>query len=207
MSLWKIAWRSIQQRSLASFLTSLSMALGVMLVVAVLVVNGVVYEAFTRNPSMGFHMVVGAKGGDYQLVLNTVYHLSRPVENIPYSYYRKFTSDPCSAYELAAAEAPLAEAAGKPPTSFAALAAMTDKERAAKTAELQTAVLAQLAELPAAAGLPADEQAELAETAAKAAPLGTKVGPSKNSSARVRRPWPHCGPRNGRRPISPATKS
>ena len=35
MSLWKIAWRSIQQRSLASLLTAISMALGVMLVVAV----------------------------------------------------------------------------------------------------------------------------------------------------------------------------
>ena len=39
MTLTKIAWRSIQQRSLASFLTALSMALGVALVVAVLVVG------------------------------------------------------------------------------------------------------------------------------------------------------------------------
>ena len=36
MNSFQIAWRSIQQRGLASFLTTLSMALGVMLVVAVL---------------------------------------------------------------------------------------------------------------------------------------------------------------------------
>ena len=35
MSLWKIAWRSMQQRALASWLTGLSMALGVALVVAI----------------------------------------------------------------------------------------------------------------------------------------------------------------------------
>ena len=38
MSLWKIAWRSMQQRGLASSLTALSMGLGVALVVAVLVI-------------------------------------------------------------------------------------------------------------------------------------------------------------------------
>ena len=46
MTLWKIAWRSIQQRSLASFLTGMSMALGVSLVVAVLVIGEVVEKSF-----------------------------------------------------------------------------------------------------------------------------------------------------------------
>ncbi len=49
MCLWKIAWRSIQQRSLASLLTAISMALGVMLVVAVLVIHSVVQQAFHRG--------------------------------------------------------------------------------------------------------------------------------------------------------------
>ena len=48
MPLWKIAWRSIQRRSLASVLTMLSMALGVMLVVGVLLIVGVVDESFRR---------------------------------------------------------------------------------------------------------------------------------------------------------------
>jgi len=90
MSLWKIAWRSIQRRALASTLTSLSMALGVMLVVAVLLVHGVVAESFRNNSGLGYNMIVGAKGGRLQLVLNTVFYLSSPVENIPYSYYQEF---------------------------------------------------------------------------------------------------------------------
>ncbi|MCC7085217.1 MAG: ABC transporter permease [Pirellulales bacterium] len=90
MSLWKIAWRSIQQRSLASSLTGFSMALGVALVVAVLVMSGVIKQSFQSGPGLGYNMIVGAKGGSLQLVLNTVYHLSRPVENVPYWYYLEF---------------------------------------------------------------------------------------------------------------------
>lgn len=90
MSLWKIAWRSIQQRGLASALTSLSMALGVMLVVAVLLIMGIVSDSFRNNSSLGYNMIVGAKGGRLQLVLNTVYYLSSPVENIPYTFYEQF---------------------------------------------------------------------------------------------------------------------
>lgn len=89
MSLWKIAWRSIQQRSLASTLTGLSMALGVALVVAVLVIYGVVQASFNQA-AQGYDLIVGAKGGKLQLVLNTVFHLSQPIENIPWSYYKQF---------------------------------------------------------------------------------------------------------------------
>ena len=90
MSLFKIAWRSIQQRYVASLLTTITMALGVMLVVAVLLAMGVVGEFFRTNSSLGYNMIVGAKGGKLQLVLNTVYYLSSPVENVPYSFYEEF---------------------------------------------------------------------------------------------------------------------
>jgi putative ABC transport system permease protein len=86
MSLWKVAWRSIRQRALVSTLTVLSMGLGVALVVAVLVVYGVVYQSFHRGGE-GYDLIVGAKGGREQLVLNTVFYLSQPVGNIPYSLY------------------------------------------------------------------------------------------------------------------------
>jgi putative ABC transport system permease protein len=98
MSLWKIAWRSIQQRALASTLTSVSMGLGVALVVAVLVVHAAVTESFRHGAGLGYDMIVGAKGGKLQLVLNTVYYLSSPVENIPYSYYKEFTAGKFKSY-------------------------------------------------------------------------------------------------------------
>ena len=88
MSLWKIAWRSIQQRALASWLTGLSMALGVALVVIVLVVHGLVSRTFT-DAAQGYHLIVGKKGSSTQLVLNTVFHMQRPIENLPWSYYKQ----------------------------------------------------------------------------------------------------------------------
>src|SRR5688572_15301922 len=90
MSLFYIAWRSILQRGLASLLTSISMALGVLLVVVVLTIHGVVSDSFRNNSSLGYNMIVGAKGGKLQLTLNTVFYLSQPVENIPYDYYLEF---------------------------------------------------------------------------------------------------------------------
>ncbi len=87
MSLWKVAWRSIRQRSLVSTLTVVSMGLGVALVVAVLVVYGVVEQSFHRGGE-GYDLIVGAKGGKEQLVLNTVFYLSQPVGNIPYTLLR-----------------------------------------------------------------------------------------------------------------------
>jgi putative ABC transport system permease protein len=90
MSLWKVAWRSIQQRFLVSLLTILSMGLGVALVVAVLVVYSVVEQSF-HHGGEGYDLIVGAKGGKEQLVLNTVFYLSQPVGNIPYSFYEELT--------------------------------------------------------------------------------------------------------------------
>ncbi len=90
MNVFKIAWRSIQYRGLGSFLTILSMALGVMLVVAVLTVYGLVNEFFRNNSSFGYNILVGARGSSMQLVMNSVFYLSRPVETMPYEYYLGF---------------------------------------------------------------------------------------------------------------------
>ncbi len=92
MSLWKIAWRSIQQRALASTLTAVSMALGVTLVISVLVIHAVIDASFREN-AQGYDMIVGGKGGALQLVLNTVYYLSKPTQNLPYRFYKEFTEN------------------------------------------------------------------------------------------------------------------
>jgi len=93
MSLWMIAWRSIQRRWVASLLTAISMALGVGLVVSVLLIMGVVQESFRNNTSLGYNLIVGAAtGGRLQLVMNTVYYLSQPIGNINYDVYQDFLS-------------------------------------------------------------------------------------------------------------------
>ena len=89
MPFWKIAWRNMAQRWLASALTATSMALGVAVMIAVIVIYGVTVRQFEQN-AQGYHLIVGGKGGALQLVLSTVYHIGRPLYPIPYSYYQKF---------------------------------------------------------------------------------------------------------------------
>jgi putative ABC transport system permease protein len=71
MNVFKIAWRSIQHRGLGSLLTIISMALGVMTVVAVLTIHGVVSRSFKSNSSFGYNVIIGSRGGSMQLTLNT----------------------------------------------------------------------------------------------------------------------------------------
>ncbi len=98
MSFWKIAWRNIEQRALASSLTGLSMALGVALMILVIVIHDVTVEQF-ENDAEGYNLIVGgSKGGDLQLVMTTVFHLGKPLYPIPWSYYKKFTDGEFAPY-------------------------------------------------------------------------------------------------------------
>jgi putative ABC transport system permease protein len=98
MSFWKIAWRNMRQRALASSLTGLSMALGVMLMILVIVFHDVTVDQFS-NDAQGYHLIVGgSKGGEFQLVMTTVFHLGRPLYPIPYSYFKKFTEGDFAPY-------------------------------------------------------------------------------------------------------------
>ena len=92
VNLATIAWKSIRQRGLASSLTALSVALGVMLMVAVLVIFGILQSTFNQR-SINYDLIVGAKGDPLQLVLSTVYHISPPIENLPYQYYLDWKKD------------------------------------------------------------------------------------------------------------------
>ncbi|MEX0701151.1 MAG: FtsX-like permease family protein [Planctomycetales bacterium] len=93
MNLARIAIKSIRQRALASSLTALSVALGVMLMVAVLVIFGVVQRTFSQR-SFGYEIVIGPKGSDLQLVLSTIYRLTPAIDTLPYKYYLEIEKDP-----------------------------------------------------------------------------------------------------------------
>ncbi|MEZ6034480.1 MAG: FtsX-like permease family protein [Planctomycetaceae bacterium] len=93
MNLFNIAWKSLKQRRLASGLTALNIALGVMLMVLVLVIFGAVDSAFTQR-SIAYDLIVGPKGSDLQLVLSAVYRMQPPIENLPYLYLEQLRKDP-----------------------------------------------------------------------------------------------------------------
>lgn len=90
MNLLAIAYKSLRQRWLASFLTGLSVALGVALIVTVMVLNGAVSKQFTQTGS-GYDLVIGPKGSDTQLVLSSIYYMDRPIENLPWRFYKDLT--------------------------------------------------------------------------------------------------------------------
>ncbi len=91
MNLFLIVLRNFQYRRLASFLTLLSMALGVTLVVLVLAVSGLIQESFTRNTSVGYNLVIGPKGSPLQLTMSSVLYVGQPISStLPYSYYLEY---------------------------------------------------------------------------------------------------------------------
>jgi putative ABC transport system permease protein len=88
-----IVRRSLRQHALSTFVTLFSVALASGLVMAVFSVNEQTYDAFTGGP-VGFDAVLGARGSQLQLVLNTVFHLETSPGNIPWELYTTIQKDP-----------------------------------------------------------------------------------------------------------------
>lgn len=93
MNLITIAFKNMKQRWLPSSLTSLSVALGVSLMIAVLILNNVVTQMFQQTGS-GYDLVVGPPGSATQLILSTIYRIESPIENLPYRYFQEWEQDP-----------------------------------------------------------------------------------------------------------------
>ncbi|MGI8905779.1 MAG: ABC transporter permease [Candidatus Sumerlaeaceae bacterium] len=85
--------RSLRQHLLSTIITVLSVALAAGLVMSVFVINAQTRAAFTGGP-IGFDAVLGARGSQLQLVLNSVFHLETSPGNIPWSLYTAVKKDP-----------------------------------------------------------------------------------------------------------------
>jgi putative ABC transport system permease protein len=93
MTLTRIILNNAKQRLLSTILTSLSVAVGVALIFAILAIKFGSQERLQLGHS-GFDLIVGAKGSPLQLTLNVVYNLDTSPGNIPYSLYEKLAKDP-----------------------------------------------------------------------------------------------------------------
>ena len=98
ISLFFIVRRSLRQHALSTLITTLSIALGTGLVMAVIGIKSQSVAAFTGG-RIGFDAVLGARGSPLQLVLNTVFHLETSPGNIPWAMYQTMRDD--SRVELA----------------------------------------------------------------------------------------------------------
>lgn len=88
-----IVRRSLRQHALATAVTAFAVALASGLVMAVFAINRQTYDAFTGG-NAGFDAVLGARGSQLQLVLNTVFHLETSPGNIPWKLYQSIKQDP-----------------------------------------------------------------------------------------------------------------
>src|SRR5258706_9589997 len=88
-----IVRRSLSQHALSTTITLISVALASGLVMAVFCVNDQTYDAFPGGP-VGFDAVLGARGSQLQLVLNTVFHLETSPGNIPWELFTTIKKDP-----------------------------------------------------------------------------------------------------------------
>jgi putative ABC transport system permease protein len=91
--LMMIVRRSLRQHLLSTIITVVSVGLAAGLTMAVFAIKQQTYDAFTGGPA-GFDAVLGARGSQLQLVLNTVFHLETSPGNIPWSMYKAIEQDP-----------------------------------------------------------------------------------------------------------------
>lgn len=85
--------RGLAQHKLSSSITAGSLALACGLVMAVFALREQSYAAFTGG-STAFDAVLGARGSQLQLVLNTVFHLETSPGNLPWSLVQAIERDP-----------------------------------------------------------------------------------------------------------------
>jgi len=88
-----IVYKSLRQYALSTMIASFSVALAAGLLMTVFVIKTQTYNAFTGG-AFGFDAVLGARGSQLQLVLNTVFHLETSPGNIPWTLYQAIKSDP-----------------------------------------------------------------------------------------------------------------
>src|SRR3954470_9609003 len=87
MNLFQLVLKQMRQRSLSTWLTLLSVLLGVGLAVAIMILRRESQNLFAQS-DFGYDILIGPpKGSPLQLTLNTVYHMDVSPGVIPYQIY------------------------------------------------------------------------------------------------------------------------
>lgn len=95
MNFFQLILKQMRQRSLSSWLTILSVMLGVALATAVIQARRGGEKLFGQS-DFGYDLIVGAKGSKLQLVLNTVYGMDVSTGNVPWDVYSDLTTEQSS---------------------------------------------------------------------------------------------------------------
>ena len=92
MTLVRVAWTYLRGRAVTSALTVCSVALGVSLVIASVVLTQGIRTSFIEGTT-DYNLIVGAKGSPTQLVLSVIFRLDVATPNILYSVYEQVQDD------------------------------------------------------------------------------------------------------------------
>lgn len=87
MNLFSLVLKQMRQRALSTWLTLLSVVLGVALAIAIMIIWRGSQSLFGQH-DYAEDLIVGKKGSATQLVMNTVYHLDVSPGNVPYTLYQ-----------------------------------------------------------------------------------------------------------------------
>ncbi len=86
MNVLQLVLKQMRQRSLSTWLTLLSVVLGVALAIAIMILRREAQSMFGQT-DYGYDVLVGPKASPLQLVLNTAYHIDRSPGMVPYTMY------------------------------------------------------------------------------------------------------------------------
>src|SRR5580704_15032462 len=93
MNYFQLVLKQMRQRALSTWLTMLSVTLGVGLAIAIMILGRESQSLFGQN-DYGYDAIIGKKGSKLQLVLNTIYHMDVSPGNIPYDQYTRLLPPP-----------------------------------------------------------------------------------------------------------------
>jgi len=93
MTILTIVRKNLTKRGLSTSLTILSVTVGVALVLAVSTIQRQTEDAY-RQTSVGYDLILAAKGSPMQSTLNTIYHLEQSTGVVPYALYEAALADP-----------------------------------------------------------------------------------------------------------------
>lgn len=92
-NLLQLAFQSLKHRLFSTSLTVISIALGFSLLICVVKLKSAAEDGFTQSISQT-DLIVGARTGQLQLILYTVFNLGTATNNITWDSFEKFTHHP-----------------------------------------------------------------------------------------------------------------
>jgi putative ABC transport system permease protein len=99
MTTLSIVTKNLRKRLLGTILTTLSIALGAGLIMAILTIQSETEKSFNQT-SVGYDLILAAKGSQLQSTLNTLYHVETSTGIVPYALYEATLNDPRVEYSF-----------------------------------------------------------------------------------------------------------